>query len=137
MPTFADDSVQQFLAEKEVVVLATVDPSGWPLAMPMWFVHDTEYLGMVSADALRKVENLAADPRVCVVAEGGVPGDIKGVVLRGEVEFLEGAQRDALAEQFHQRYSPHVDRLWGGTAMPSNRRAFRVRPRVLSSWGLG
>ena len=36
----SDEAIQRFLATKEVVVLATVEPDGAPLAMPMWFLAD-------------------------------------------------------------------------------------------------
>ena len=34
-----DPRIKRFLATKEVVVLATVQEDGSPLATPMWFLH--------------------------------------------------------------------------------------------------
>ncbi len=47
--------IQGFLATKDVVVLATVQADGAPLAMPMWFLHDPAALTMISVDATQKV----------------------------------------------------------------------------------
>ena len=44
----AEARIQQFLATKEVVVLATVQADGAPLAMPMWFLQDPAALTMIS-----------------------------------------------------------------------------------------
>jgi PPOX class probable F420-dependent enzyme len=136
--TLEDASVQKFLAAKEVAVLATVQPDGSPLAMPMWFLHDPATLAMISVDGLQKVHNLRRDSRVCVVAESGEGGgEIRGVSVRGRAEFLaEGPARRALVERFLEKYRPRLERLWGGRAMPANRVMFRIVPEHVRSWGL-
>jgi PPOX class probable F420-dependent enzyme len=132
------DSVQRFLATRYVVVLATVQADGAPLAMPMWFLHDPASVTMLSVDDTQKVRNLRRDPRVSVVAETAEPGggDVRGVIVQGRAEFLgDGPERRALVERFHAKYSG-LARLWGGRAMPANRVMFRVVPVRVRSWGL-
>jgi PPOX class probable F420-dependent enzyme len=133
----ADHRIQKFLATKDIVVLATVQADGAPLAMPMWFLHEPGSLVMISEQGTQKVRNLRRDPRVCVVAEavsGG--GDIHGVTVIGKAEFLaDGPERRALAERFHVKY-PSLAGLWGGRAMPPNRVMFRITPARVRSWGL-
>ena len=133
-----DSRVQAFLATKEVIVLATAQPDGAPLAMPMWFLHDGASLVMISVDGLAKVRNLRRDPRVSVVAEAGTRRDIRGVTVRGRVEFLvDGPERRALIDRFHAKYDPDLARLWGGQTMPPNRVMFRIVPEHVRGWGLG
>jgi PPOX class probable F420-dependent enzyme len=130
--------VQRFLATRHVVVLATVQPDGAPLAMPMWFLHDLAALTMISVDDLQKVRNLRRDPRVCVVAEtaDATGGDPRGVTVHGRVEFLaDGPERRALVDRFHAKYAG-LERLWGGRTMPPNRVMFRIVPARVRSWGL-
>jgi len=130
--------VQEFLAGLEVVVLATVQPDGSPLAMPMWFVHDLTAITMVSVADTQKVRNLHRDPRVCLVAESGSRGEVRGVSVRGRAEFLpESRERRALVERFLDRYRPHLERRWGGRAMPPDRVMFSVVPARVGTWGLG
>ena len=139
MSQLADDRVQRFLATRYVAVLATVQPDGAPLAMPMWFLPDPAAITMLSVDDLPKVRNLRRDPRVCVVAEtaSATGGDPKGVTVHGRVEFLgDSPERRALVERFHARY-PGLQRLWGGLAMPANRVMFRIVPARVRGWGLG
>ena len=134
----ADARIQGFLATKEVVVLSTVQRSGAPLAMPMWFLHTPEALYMISVDGLQKVRNLRRDPRVCVVAESGNRGPaIQGVAIQGHVEFVQDPeQQRPLVERLLQKYDPDLARLWGGRALPSNRVLFRIIPEKVRSWGL-
>ena len=132
-----DPRIQQFLATKEVVVLATVQADGSPLAMPMWFLHAPDTLTMISVADTQKVRNLRRDPRVSVVAEAVVSGEVRGVTVQGRSEFLEdGAERRALVGRFHAKYRG-LERLWAGKAMPANRVMFKIVPSRVRSWGLG
>ncbi len=136
--TFDDPRCQQFLASKDVVVLATVGPDGAPLAMPMWFLHDASTLTLISVDETQKVRNLRRDPRLFIVGESGTRGDVRGVAIRGRAEFLaDGPERRALADRWLKKYDPHAERLWGGRAMPRNRVMFRITPERVHAWGLG
>jgi PPOX class probable F420-dependent enzyme len=132
-----DTRIQRFLATREVAVLATVQADGAPLAMPMWFLHAPDTLTMISVADTQKVRNLRRDPRVSVVAEAVVGGEVRGVTLQGRVEFLsDGPERRALIERFHEKYRG-LERLWAGKAMPANRVMFTIVPSRVRSWGLG
>jgi len=136
--TLDDAGIQRFLDTKQVVLLATVQADGAPLAMPMWFLHDPSTLTMISVEGTQKIRNLRRDPRVCVVAEaGGGGGDERGVTVQGRAEFLpDGAERRALAERFLTKYHPRLERLWGGRAMPPDRVMLRIVPARVRAWGL-
>jgi PPOX class probable F420-dependent enzyme len=130
--------IQGFLATREVVVLATVQADGAPLAMPMWFLHGSAALTMITVADTQKVRNLRRDPRVCVVAEAvGGSGDVRGVTVQGSAEFLsDGSERRALVDHFHEKYR-RLEQLWDGKSMPANRVMFRIVPSRVRSWGLG
>lgn len=134
--TFADPAIQGYLQGKDVVVLAMLGRGGGPLATPMWFVHDDRRVAMVSVDGLAKIRNLERDPRVSVVAEGGERGAINGVVLAGDVRFLDGDERLEWGRRFREKYSPSIERLWGGPDLPADRRVFAFDARVVSAFGL-
>ena len=132
-----DTGIQKFLATKEVVVLATVQSDGAPLAMPMWFLHAPTSLTMISVADTQKVRNLRTDPRVSVVAEAVASGgEVRGVTIQGRVEFLsDGPERRALIERFHAKYRG-LERLWAGKAMPANRVMFTIVSSRVRSWRL-
>ena len=132
-----DGRIQQFLATREVVVLATIQADGSPLAMPVWFLHGPTALTVISETDTQKVRNLRREPRVCVVAEAGTPSDYRGVIVRGRAEFLaESPERRALVHAFLQKYRPALERRWGGTVLPQDRVMFRIVPTRVTSWGL-
>ena len=132
-----DVRIQRFLATKEVVVLATVQADGPPLATPMWFLHSPDALTMISESDTQKVRNLPRDPRVCVVAEAGGRADMRGVIIQGRAEFLPASEeRGALARALLRKYHPELGRRWGGDVMPPDRVMFRIIPNRVRSWGL-
>jgi PPOX class probable F420-dependent enzyme len=133
-----DSRIQGFLATKEIAVLATVQADGAPLVMPMWFVHGSTSLTMISVADTQKVRNLRRDPRVSVVAEAvSGSGEIRGLVVQGRIEFLaDGPGRRALIDRFHAKYR-RLEKLWGGKAMPPDRVMFTIVPSRVRSWGLG
>jgi PPOX class probable F420-dependent enzyme len=130
--------IQKFLAGRYIAVLATVQPDGSPLAMPMWFLPDPSVITMLSVDNLQKVKNLRRDPRACVTVETSAASgsDGRGVIVAGRAEFLsDGPERRAIVERFHARY-PELRKHWGGLPMPANRVMFRITPQRVGSWGL-
>lgn len=133
----ADARIQRFLATKDVAILATVQPDGAPLAMPMWFLHDSSSLTMISIEGTQKVRNLRRDPRVSVVAEAVSDcGEVRGITVMGRAEFLpDGPERRALVDRFHAKYR-RLEHLWGGRAMPANRVMFKITPARVRVWGL-
>jgi PPOX class probable F420-dependent enzyme len=136
--TLADAAIQTFLDTKDIAILATLQPDGAPLAMPMWFLPDPTTLAMISVDGLQKVKNLRRDPRVCVVAEAADAHGIRGVAVQGRVEFLEdGAERRALVERLLKKYHPRLEGLWKSKTMPPDRVMFRIVPEKVRRWGLG
>jgi PPOX class probable F420-dependent enzyme len=135
----SDAHIQAFLATKSVVVLATLQADGAPLATPMWFVHDADTVTMISAANTQKVRNLERDGRVSVVAEAGTASDIRGVTIQGRVEFLrsESDERRRLVDRLLEKYHPHLERRWGGRGLPHDRAMFRIVPTRVTTWGLG
>src|SRR5262249_31236991 len=132
-----DARIQKFLDTKDVAVPATLLADRSPPATPTWVLHAPDTLRMISVADTQKVRNVRRDPRVSVVAEAVVGGEVRGVTVQGRVEFLsDGAERSALVDRFHAKYRG-LERLWAGKAMPANRVMFKIVPSRVRSWGLG
>lgn len=140
MPTtdFSNSRVQSLLGSRDTVVLATIQPSGAPLAMAMWFVHDHESVAMISVDGLQKVKNLRRDPRVCVVVESVGDQALRCASVQGRVEFVESPEQQApLVDRLFQKYGDALAGRWAGRQMPRDRVMFRVLPERVYYWGGG
>ena len=86
-----------FLRDNRKAALATLDKEGFPHLVAMTFgVKDGVYY-MTSYAKAQKVLNVRRDPRVGLMIEaGGSYAELKGVMVRGDCEILEG--EDAVRE---------------------------------------
>ena len=74
--------------------LATLDRDGYPHLVAMSFALDANgNIVMTSFGKAQKVINLKRNPRVAVMVEHGLAYDkIRGVMIRGRAEIVEGAE---------------------------------------------
>ena len=133
---FSSKLVQDYLNEKEVGVLATINPDGSPLAMPMWFVRDSDSLALVSQADDMKIRNLRRDPRVGFVVESGSGDTIACIILQGSARFLTSeSDRSQVGARFIDKYGTHMVERWNGRSVPESRALFRIEPRRVKVWG--
>jgi PPOX class probable F420-dependent enzyme len=96
----SDDEQATFLAANRKAALATLDKDGFPHLVAMTLgVRDGAYY-MTSYAKAQKVLNIRRDPRVGLMVEAGSSyAELKGVMVRGTCEIIEGedAVRDAWA----------------------------------------
>ncbi|HXC27624.1 MAG TPA: pyridoxamine 5'-phosphate oxidase family protein [Stellaceae bacterium] len=89
-----------FIRATRKASLATVDKDGFPHLVAMTVgVHDGVYY-MTSYAKAQKVLNIRRNPKVALMVEaGGSYAELKGVMVRGTCEIIEGADavRDAWA----------------------------------------
>src|SRR5580704_18098294 len=92
-----EDERAAFLAANRKAALATVDKDGFPHLVAMTFgVKDGAYY-MTSYAKAQKVLNIRRNPRVGLMIEaGGSYAELKGVMVRGTCEIVEG--EDAVRE---------------------------------------
>jgi PPOX class probable F420-dependent enzyme len=87
----------EFLAANRKAALATIDRDGYPHLVAMTYgVKDGVYY-MTSYGKAQKVLNIRRTPQVGLMIEAGASyGELKGVMVRGNCEILEG--EDAVRE---------------------------------------
>ena len=98
--TLTEEEQAAFLRANRKAALATLDRDGFPHLVAMTFgVRDGVYY-MTSYAKAQKVLNIRRDPKVGLMVEaGGSYAELKGVMVRGTCEVIEGedAVRDAWA----------------------------------------
>jgi PPOX class probable F420-dependent enzyme len=90
----SDEEVREFLASRRTIVLTSIDRSGFPHPMPMWFVVEPDgAIRMTTFRKSQKVANLRRDPRVALLAEDGERyAELRGVVIQGRAELLDDVE---------------------------------------------
>src|ERR1700722_7428708 len=90
----------EFLGANRKAALATLDREGYPHLVAMTYGVRDGIFYMTSYAKAQKVLNIRRDPKVGLMIEaGGSYAELKGVMLRGTCEIIEGedAVRDAWA----------------------------------------
>ena len=84
----SDAELRAFLDEHKVMQVATVNPSGRPHMVPLWFVPDgVELRGWTYAKS-QKTRNLERDPRATIGIEDGVEyQELRGAMFECDVEI--------------------------------------------------
>jgi PPOX class probable F420-dependent enzyme len=129
----------ELLGLRLIATLATVDADGVPHAVPMWFAWDGAGVLIPTSGRTRKVRNLRRTPRATLMVEqcrGGL--DVRGVMLVGAVEIIEGAEARRLNRSIHLKYVTAA-----GLDLPEVRGyldtddvTIRLRPDRVATWDL-
>jgi hypothetical protein len=135
--------VGAYLAAERTCRVATCGPGG-PHLTPLWFLWDGGALWLTSIVRSQRWADLARDPRVAVLVDGGEEyGELHGVELRGRVDQVgevprtgqpgqPGEPDDGLAEverRFARKYFGQDEMIHDG------RHAWlRLVPEQVTSW---
>ena len=123
-----------FLRKNRKCALATLDQDGFPHLVAMNFaVRDRAYY-MTSYGKAQKVVNIRRNPNVALMVEAGSAyAELKGVMVRGHCELLEGPE--AVAEVFawmaEDRQQP---RPAGASRSAPKRVVLKIVPTKTVTW---
>jgi PPOX class probable F420-dependent enzyme len=127
-----------FLAGAKTLILSSIDPTGYPHSVAMWFSLIDGIVHMTTFRKSQKVVNLRRNPKVSLLAESGIRyEELRGLMIRGRAEILEDVDLcvDILAD-IQSRYfganDPSVREMLRRQAV--KRVAIRVRPERIASW---
>ena len=127
-----------FLAGAKTLILSSIDSSGYPHSVAMWFSLIDGIVHMTTFRKSQKVQNLRRDSKVSLLAESGVRyGELRGLMIRGQADIVEDVDlcTDILAD-IQSRYfgsnDPSVREILRRQA--AKRVAIRVRAERIASW---
>jgi PPOX class probable F420-dependent enzyme len=127
-----------FLAGAKTLILSSIDSSGYPHSVAMWFSLIDGIVHMTTFRKSQKVINLRRNPKVSLLAEAGSRyEELRGLMIRGRAEILEDIDlcADILAD-VQSRYfgsnDPSVRDVLRRQA--AKRVAIRVRAERIASW---
>jgi len=140
----SQEEITSWLENNQNLALASIDRDGYPHLVAMTFALDYGDIVMTSYGKAQKVLNLQRNPHAGVMVETGrAYNTLKGVMVRGRAEIIEGA--DAVLEVM-RLIGLKVARITGSPqaaqVMPSEtarrqatkRVVIRIRPEKYASW---
>ena len=85
-----------FLREGHTLQVASIGPNGFPHLVAMWYALIDGKVCFTTFAKSQKVLNLRRNPKITVMVEDGTPyNELRGVVIEGEAEIIEGDQQFA------------------------------------------
>ena len=128
------DEQAAFLRENRKCALATLDQDGFPHVVAMNFVARDGAFYMTSYGKAQKVVNIRRNPKVGLMVEtGSVYAELKGVMVRGACEIIEGP--DAVNRVFGWMAEARGEPRPAGSARSAPKRvALKIVPTKTTSW---
>jgi PPOX class probable F420-dependent enzyme len=131
-------AVRSLLSRNLIASLATVDASGAPHVVPIWFRRDGDHLLFPTSSRTKKARNLTRNPRAAAMIHDGSGMNIFGLMLRGRVDIIEGDEARRLNRSIHLRYvsardlkRPDIGAYLGGDDV-----TLRLRIEQVVSWDM-
>lgn len=97
-------AARSLLGRSSIASLATVDASGKPHVVPIWFRRVGDALLFPTSSKTKKVRNLRRNPHGAAVVHDGSGMNISGIMLRGPIEIIGGSEARRLNRSIHLRY---------------------------------
>ncbi len=130
------DEQAAFFRERKKAALATIDKDGYPHVVAMnYFARDGAFY-MTSYGKAQKVLNVRRNPKVALMVEvGDEYSELRGVMIRGRCEILEGeaAVRAAFEGRAVAQANPAPVNP-GAAASAPKRVVLKIVPEKVVSW---
>jgi nitroimidazol reductase NimA-like FMN-containing flavoprotein (pyridoxamine 5'-phosphate oxidase superfamily) len=104
-PSLTADEINKLLSMTLIANLATLGEDDTIHIVPMWFIRIGNDICIPTSRHTRKYKNLRTRPYASVmidISHGGL--DLKGVLIKGPVESVEGEETRKINHQIHLKY---------------------------------
>ena len=123
-------TAREFLKKPLIARMSTVDPTGYPHTVPVWFMLDGDDIVIISDRNTRKVAHLRSNPRGAVTI-GGDLADRDGYLVKGMFTIEPDPER-AWVRKFVYHYESPEQAEKDLTAWADlDRVVLRLRPEVV------
>jgi PPOX class probable F420-dependent enzyme len=125
-----------FFRKHRKAALATIDKDGFPHVVAMNFYVKDGAFYMTSYGKAQKVVNIRRNPKVALmIEEGNAYSELRGVMVRGHCEIIEGADavRAAFAGMAEARGTTYARPQRSVDSAPK-RVVLKIIPEKITSW---
>lgn len=104
-PSLSSDEIDKILSMTLIANLATLGEDNSIHIVPMWFIRIGNDICIPTSRHTRKYKNLRARPHASVMIDISRSGlDLKGVLISGSVQLVEGEEARKINCQIHSKY---------------------------------
>ncbi len=104
-PSLSAEEIDKLLSMTLIANLATLGEDDTIHIVPMWFIRIGNEICIPTSRHTRKYKNLKARPYASVMIDISRAGlDLKGVLIKGSVELVEGEEARNINHEIHLKY---------------------------------
>src|SRR5215203_4815046 len=104
-PVLSSAEIDELLSKTLIANLATLDNGGGIHILTMWFLRIGNNICIPTSHHTHKYRNLRVRPRASVMIDVSKAGlNLKGVLIRGRVELIEGEEARQTNRSIHLKY---------------------------------
>jgi nitroimidazol reductase NimA-like FMN-containing flavoprotein (pyridoxamine 5'-phosphate oxidase superfamily) len=104
-PSLTAEEIDKILSMTLIANLATLGEDDTIHIVPMWFIRIGNDIYIPTSRNTHKFKNLVERPRASVMIDISHAGlDLKGVLIKGTVELVEGDEAREINHQIHLKY---------------------------------
>jgi PPOX class probable F420-dependent enzyme len=136
MPAHLNDHARRALTEGRLAHLTTINDDGSPQISAVWTGLDGDEIVVAHLMGGRKVQNIAADPRVALSIEtegANAVGMAHHLVIRGEARLTEGGAPELLQQLARVYVGP--DAVFPAMDDPPPGHVIHIRPTWIGGVG--
>ena len=129
-------SNKEFLKSQKILHLATIDPSGNPHIVPVWYMYDTGKFYVGTSTKTRKVKNIKKNSRVSFCIDIGIKSpNIVGIMGIGRSTLILKTERvKLLAEKILLRYFKNLKNQSAQQLLNQTDCIIEITPKKITNW---
>ncbi len=127
---------KEFLKSQKILRLATIDSSGNPHIVPVWYMYDKEKFYVGTNTKTRKAKNIKKNSKVSFCIDIGIKSpDIVGVMGIGRARLILKLERvEVLAEKILLRYFKNLKNQSAQQLLHQTNCIIEITPKKITNW---
>ena len=127
---------REFLVSQKILRLATIDPSGNPHIVPVWYMYDNNKFYIGTNTKTRKAKNIKKNSKVSFCIDVGIRSpNIIGIMGIGRAKLiLKTEMVHPLAEKILLRYFKNLKNQSAQQLLNQTDCIIEITPKKITSW---
>jgi general stress protein 26 len=127
---------KEFLKSQKILRLATIDPSGNPHIVPVWYMYDNDKFYVGTNTKTRKAKNIKENSKVSFCIDTGIKApDIIGMMGIGRAKLILKMDRvEMLAKKILLRYFKNLKNQSAQELLNQTDCIIEITPKKITNW---
>ena len=126
----------KFLKSQKILRLATIDRSGSPHIVPVWYMYKNNKIYIGTNTKTRKAKNVKKNPKVAFCVDIGINSpDITGIMSTGRAKLiLQEPKVKSIAKKILLRYFTNLQNKSAQQLLNDTDCIIEITPKKITEW---